>query len=198
MRGKFATAVRAFLQAYAGAVVWVLAGCGWGMVIGSALEAAFGRGADGLLDAAGETSLEAVAGALLGMVGGTLLMAGLHVITLAPTFALMGKYGGRYPYGNASLGIMHERSARVGSVTGVVIALINGTAFFPLIGAGVLLESIHGRPVPCTLVQGCTLAGLLAGGLIGVVALGRTVWQRLPEPLREEVRRGMRQRARPA
>jgi hypothetical protein len=70
MRGRFAAAIRVLMSAYVGAVVWVLAGCGWGVVIGSALEAAFGRGTHDLLDAAGETSLEAIAGGLAGMAGG--------------------------------------------------------------------------------------------------------------------------------
>jgi hypothetical protein len=191
-------AVRVFFGAYAGAVGWVLAGCGWGVAIGAALEAAFGRGTGGLLDAAGEAGLEATAGALLGMVGGTLAMICLHVLKLVPAFVLVGMGAGRYPYNNASLGIMHERSARTGAVTGVVIAVMNGTALGPVCGAGCLLESIHGRPVPESLVQGSALAGLLAGGGVGLVALARTTWHGLPEPWRAEIRRGIAQRARPA
>ncbi len=42
MPERLATAVRVLLSAYAGAAGWVLAGCGWGVVVGSALEAAFG------------------------------------------------------------------------------------------------------------------------------------------------------------
>ena len=186
MYEKIASALRAFLPAYANAVVWVLAGCGWGMLIGSILEAAFGRGADGLLDAAGETSLEAVTGALLAVVAAPVILCSLHLVTLAPLIALMGKFGGRYPHGIVSLGIMHERSARMGAVTSLLCGFINGMGLGPMIGAGVLLESIHGQggsPVP--LLEWSILAGLLAGGILSVVTLGRTLWRSLPETLRE-------------
>ncbi len=198
MREQLATARRLFLGAYPGAVAWVLAGCGWGVVIGAALEATFGQGADGLLDAAGETSLEAVTGALLGMVGGTLVLACGHVVTLAPTFALVGKVAGLLPCGRHHLGVRDRPNARLGALTGVVCGIISGTALLPFLGAGALLESIHGQPVPRTFVQGGTLFGILAGGIIGLVGLGRTTWQRLPEAWREEVRRVMGwERARP-
>jgi hypothetical protein len=192
MRDKWTTALRILIGAYPGAVGWVLAGCGWGVVAGAVLEASFGRGTDGLLGAAGETSLEATAGALLGMVAWTVGMTLLHGITLVPVFVLMGWVGGRFARGDSSRGVMHERSARMGVVTAVACAVVNGTWGAPLLGAGALLESIHGQPVPCDFVQGGTLAGILAGGILALVELGRTCWRQLSEEWRAEVRRGMR------
>src|SRR5690348_15443207 len=102
VRAELGSLGRVFLPAYGGAVGWVLAGCGWGLILGSALEAAFGQGTAGLLDAAGELSLEAVAGALLGMAGGTLVLAGGIILLGAPLLALIGKLNGRYPPGSSS------------------------------------------------------------------------------------------------
>jgi hypothetical protein len=192
MRQHFATAARLFFPAYANAIVWVLAGCGWGVVIGAGLEAAFGRGADGLLDAAGETALLAVAGALAGMVGISLILACGHIATLVPGFYLIGKAGGLYKAGTEHLGVMHERSPRVGLATSLVLAVMNGTWMGPLGGAGSLLESMEGRPVPSTMIQWCTLLGLLAGGIVGVVAMGREFYRKMPESWRAAVRLGMR------
>jgi hypothetical protein len=192
MTANLSRGARVFAGAYAGAVTWVLAGCGWGVVIGAALEAAFGRGADGLLAATGETALEATAGALLGVVAAPLLLAALHLVTLVPAFALIGKGADRYPYGNRDLGILHERSARVGAVTAVVIGLINGTMFGPVCGAGSLLESIHGGRLPCAFVEWCTVAGVLVGGVIGLAAMAHTIYWQVPEEWRQEFRRGLR------
>jgi hypothetical protein len=185
MRIEWKNVARSFLPAYAGAVGWVLAGCGWGLVVGCALEAAFGRGCEGLLEHAGVLSLEAPAGALLGMLGGTLTLACLHLITLVPLGALMSRYGGRYPQGK--VGLMHERSARSAAFAGVLCALINGTYLFPVIGAGVLLESVEGPPMPATWLEGATLAGILAGGIIALVCLVRSLWQDLPPAWRDEI-----------
>jgi hypothetical protein len=191
MRQQLATATRVFYPAYLGAMVWVLAGCGWGVVIGSALEAAFGQGADGLIDAAGEISLEAVAGALLGMIGFTLVAGCGHVATLVPGFYLIGKGCGRFPHNNPNLGLMHERSARVGLLTSFASAVINGTWAGPLLGAACLLESIHGNPVPRTFIQGGTLGGLLVGGIVGLATMTLAIYRGMPESWREELRRGM-------
>jgi len=175
----------------------VLAGCGWGVVIGTALEAAFGGGAEGLLDAAGQTSLEAVAGALLGMMGFTLLMACLHAVTLVPIAYLIKKASSREPSGNASLGLMHERSPRGALLASVLCAVINGTYLAPMAGAGTLMESIHGSPLPDTFLRWGVLLGLLAGGIVGLIAMARQFYRGMPESWREEWRRGLR-RARPA
>jgi hypothetical protein len=184
-RAELGALGRVFLPAYGGAVGWVLAGCGWGLIIGSALEAAFGRGTDGLLDAAGELSLEAVAGALLGMAGGTLALAGGIILLAAPLLALIGKIDGRYPPGRS--GFLCERSFRAGVAAGVVTGVIHGTWLFPALFAAALLESIHGRGVPFTPLQGATLAGILAGGIAGAVSLVRTMWRALPPAWREEI-----------
>ncbi len=191
MRQPWATAARLFSPAYADTIVWVLAGCGWGVTVGMALEAAFGRGADRLLDAAGETSLLAVAGALAGMAGMTLMLACGHIATLVPAFHLVGKGGGLYAPGTEGRGVLHERSARVGLATSLTLAVVNGTWAGPLIGAGCLLESVAGRPVPGTFLESCTLLGLLAGSVVGVVALGRTFYRGMPEGWRHELRRGL-------
>ncbi len=192
MRQQLAIAARLFFPAYGGAMVWVMAGCGWGVVIGSALEAVFGRGADGLIDAAGETSLEAVAGALAGMVGSTLIQTCLHLVTLVPLFALMERTAGRYPPGCRCRGIWYECSARSGALASVIGGVVFGIVCAPVCVAAVLLESIHGRPVPCTFIQWGTLGGLLAGGIVGLAAMGLAVHRGMPESWREELRRGLR------
>jgi hypothetical protein len=185
MRAELRGLGRAFLPAYAGTVGWVLAGCGWGLVIGSALEAVFGRGTGGLLDAAGELSLEASAGALLGLAGGTLVLACGIIILAGPLLALIGKLDGRYPPDSQSF--LRERSFRASVVAGVVTGVIHGTWMFPALGTAALLESIHGRGVPFTPLQWGTLAGILAGGIIGAVSLVRTTWRALPPAWREEI-----------
>ncbi len=186
MRAQLKTLVRLFLPAYLDAITWVLAGCGWGIIVGCILEAVFGRGADGLLDVAGETTLEAVAGSLCGLVGGTLTLGLLHLVTLVPIASLMGWLGGRFANGDASRGILQERSARAGALAAVLCAVINGTYMFPMLGAGLVLETVNGPPVPHTALEGATLAGILAGGIIGLIALLRGAWQRLPQTWREE------------
>jgi hypothetical protein len=185
MRTEWKTVARLFLPAYGRAVGWVLAGCGWGLVAGCALEAAFGRGCEGLLDAAGELSLQAPAGALIGMLAGTLTLACLHLVTLVPLGALMSRCGGRYPQGK--VGLLHECSARSAAFAGLLCALINGTYLFPVMGAGILLESIEGPPVPATWLEGATLAGILAGGIVALVSLLHGLWQHLPPAWRDEI-----------
>jgi hypothetical protein len=189
MRQHVATAARVFFPAYAGAVVWVLAGCGWGVVIGSALEAAFDRGADGLLDAAGETSLMAVAGALAGMVGMTLVLACGHILTLVPLAHLAGKLSRLLPAVDGEPDPMNQHGALVGLLTSLACALINGTWAGPMLGAGVVLESLQGRPVPATFLQWGTLLGLLAGGVVGLAAMGRAIYRGIPEGWRAGLRR---------
>jgi hypothetical protein len=192
MRQHLATAARVFFPAYAGAMVWVLAGCGWGVVIGSALEATFGQGADGLLDAAGETSLLAAAGALVGMVGMTLVLAVGHIVTLVPLFYLIGKVGKLIiPSADWQRDPMSRHAALAGLLTSLACALLNGSWAGPIGGAGVVLESVLGRPVPRTILQSCTLLGLLAGGIIGLVAMGREIYRGIPANWREGLRRGM-------
>jgi hypothetical protein len=173
VRAELGSLGRVFLPAYAGAAGWVLAGCGWGIVIGSALEAAFGQGTAGLPDAAGELSLEAVAGALLGMAGGTLALTGGVILLAAPLLALIGNLDGRYPPDSSSF--LRERNFRAGVAAGLVAGVIHGTWLFPSLMAAALLESIHGRGVPFTALQWATLAGILAGGIIGAVSLVRTM-----------------------
>jgi hypothetical protein len=186
MRAHLRTLVCLFVPAYLDAITWILAGCGWGLIVGCILETAFGRGADGLLDAAGETSLEAVAGALCGLAGGTLTLGVLHLVTLVPIASVMGWLGGRFANGDASRGIMQERSARAGAVAAILCAVINGTYMFPMLGAALVLESVNGPTVPHTPLEGATLAGILAGGIIGLITLLRGAWQRLPQTWREE------------
>jgi hypothetical protein len=192
MRQHLAMAARLFWPAHANAVLWVLAGCGWGMVLGATLEAAFGAGPDGLLDAAGQASLEALTGALLGMIGFTLLTAFLHTVTLVPAFYLIEKGSGRYPHGDASLGFLHERSPRTALATSLLLAVINGTWLAPMMGAGCFMESIHGTPLPNTFLLWGVLLGLLAGGIVGMVAMVRQFYREMPESWREEFRRGRR------
>ena len=133
-------------------------------------------------------ALIAVAGSLAGMVGMTLVLALGHTATLVPAFFLMGKVGGLFKPGTEGHGVMHERSARVGLVTSLLCALINGTWAGPMLGAGCMLESIHGRPVPVTFVQWGTMLGLLAGGIVGLAALGRQVYRGMPENWRAALR----------
>jgi hypothetical protein len=189
MRQHLATAARVFFPAYANTIVWVLAGCGWGVVIGAALEAAFGRGPDGLLDAAGETSLEAVAGALAGMVGMTLALAAGHIVSLVPLFYLISKVSAQFPSLVRERDPMVKHGALAGLLTSLACALLNGTWAGPLCGAGAMLESIHGRPVPSTLLQWGTLIGLLAGGIVGLVTMAHAICQGIPESWREALRR---------
>jgi hypothetical protein len=190
MRGQFAAAIRVFMSAYVGAVVWVLAGCGWGVVIGSALEAAFGRGTHGLLDAAGETSLEATAGALAGMAGGALLTTLLLVGAMVPLAALLDKRDGLHTRGNGGLGLRQEGSTRLGALLGLVCGLSTGTALGSLVGAASLLDSIQGRPFSCAFVQRGTRLGIFVGGIVGAVVLVRTIYRQIPKAWQEALPRG--------
>lgn len=189
MRQHWATAARVFFPAYAGAMVWALAGCGWGVTIGTALEVAFGRGSDGLIDAAGETALLAVAGALAGMVGMTLILAFGHIVTLVPLCYLIGKLSRLLPSVGPRPDPMNRHGALVGLITSLACALMNGTWAGPMLGAGALLESVLGRPMPRTILHWCILAGLLAGGIIGLAALARAIYRGIPEGWREQLRR---------
>jgi hypothetical protein len=180
-----------FFPAYANTIVWVLAGCGWGVVIGAALEAAFGRGIEGLLDAAGESSLEAVAGALAGMVGMTLVLAFGHIVTMTPLFYLAGKLHRLLPNAGRPHDPMNEHAVLAGVLTSLACALMNGTWAGPMLGAGCVLEEIHGRPVPSTWLQSCTMLGLLAGGVIGLAALGQGFYRRMPASWHDGLRRAM-------
>jgi hypothetical protein len=191
MRQHVTTAARVFFPAYANTIVWVLAGCGWGVVVGAALEAALGRGTDGLLDAAGETSLEAVAGALAGLVGMTLALACGHILTLVPGFFLIGKVHRHLPSADRPHDPMNEHAALLGLLTALALALMNGTWAGPMLGAGCMMESIHGRPVPSTYLQSCTMLGLLAGGVIGLAALGHAIYRGIPASWHEQIRRAM-------
>jgi hypothetical protein len=191
MRQHLATAARVFFPAYANTIVWVLAGCGWGVVIGAALEAALGRGIEGLLDAAGETSLEAVAGALAGLIGMTLTLACGHILTLVPLFYLAGKLHRLLPNAGRPHDPMNEHAVLAGLLTSLTCALMNGTWAGPMLGAGCVLEEIHGRPVPSTWLQSCTMLGLLAGGVIGLVALGQGIYRGIPARWHEGIRRAM-------
>jgi hypothetical protein len=188
MRQHWATAARLFFPAYANAIGWVLAGCGWGVVIGAALEAVFGRGDGGLLDAAGETGLIAVAAAMAGMVGGALLWTSLHLVALIPFGVLLGRTIGRYPSWVTRPGILFERSARSGAIASVIFGVFHGVAFSPLWLAALLLESIQRKPLPCAFLHWCTLSGVLAGGIVGMLALGRQFYRGMPESWRVEVR----------
>jgi hypothetical protein len=183
MRGRLETTLRVFFSAIVGAAGWVLAGCGWGVVIGSALEAAFGRGTQGLLDAAGETGLEAAAGGLAGMMAGALLGTLLYFGTLVPLAALLDKQQDFCPPANR--GLPPYRSTRLGVLIGLVCGASIGTSLGALQGAAYLLDSIQGRPFSFAFVQVSTRVGIFLGGIVGAVALGRTIYRQMAEVLRE-------------
>jgi hypothetical protein len=187
MRGWFKTIMRVFSSAIAGAAAWVLAGCGWGVVIGSGLEAAFGRGIHDLLDSAGETSLEATAGALAGMMAGAFLTTLLFVGMLVPISLLLDKLQGPDPRGNRGLGLPQYRSTRLGALIGLVCGMTFGTALGALIGAASLLDSIQGRPFTYAFIQKSTRAGVFLGGIVGAVALGRAIYRPMADLFREEI-----------
>jgi hypothetical protein len=161
-------------------VDWVLAGCGWGAVVGGALEAAFGRGVRDLPGAAGETSLEAAAGGLAGMTAGAVLMTALLVGTLVPVAAVLDALQKGFT-SQGRPGLRHESSTGRAAWMGLVAGMSVGTALGALVGAAFLLDRIQGRPFSFAFVQVGTRLGAFAGGIAGAAELGRSIWQQTPE-----------------
>jgi hypothetical protein len=188
MREKLAGAARVFLTAYIGAAGWVLAGCGWGIVVGSALQAVFGRGTHGLLDTAGETSLEATAGALAGMAGGVLLITGCFVCALTLVAAILDRLEGLTPGGKRCRALGGWRSTPLGALVGLACGVCLGPSLGATVGAGAVITSFHGTPIPCPWVQGIGCLGVLVGGIVGAAGLWRSIYRQLPERWREEIR----------
>src|SRR5262249_7314960 len=140
--------LRAAARAYVSALVWVLAGIGWGVLTGAALESLFGNGLDSLPAALDEVALASSLGGLVGAVASTIVMLCLHGLTLVPLAALLGKVAGRYPRGQVNLGITAERSARSGALVTVILAPCFGLTIGAMSGAGMSLETAYGHIGP--------------------------------------------------
>jgi hypothetical protein len=188
MRKLISAAMRVFLPAYGSALAWILAGIGWGVVIGSSLDAAAGRGTEGLLDAAEGAALVGSAGALFAAVAGCLTMTCLHGVTLVPLIALVGMFSRASPPGQIAPGIMNETSVRSGALVSVILGLFAGMTFGAMCGAGIALEEVYGKTGPTPALHWGTALGTLAGGVAGLVEMGRTVWRALPEHARQQLR----------
>jgi hypothetical protein len=184
MRKKLAAAVRVLAHAGAEGFAWVLAGAGWGLLGGIALEAVFGHGTEGLLDAAGEAGLAGAGGALVGvLVGGTALV-GSPALGGALGGALCERAGGRHPWGDRGRGLLDECSARSGAIGGALGGALVGPVIGAACGAGLALEAVAGTDPPYAFVQGAVIAGVLAGAVGGEVAAWRAVWPELPASVR--------------
>jgi len=150
-----------------------------------------------LLEAAGETSLTATAGALAGMAAGALLMTSLLVGTLVPMTALLDRLENRYCLRRRGLVLRPESSTLLGALMGLFCGVSVGTPLGALAGAASLLDLIEGRPFSFAFVQVGTRLGIFVGGITGAAAAVRAVYRQVPEGWRDEVRRGFRT-ARPA
>jgi hypothetical protein len=65
-----------------------------------------------------------------------------------------------------------------------------GTTIGAMCGAGIMMESIHGPEGPTPCLHWGTALGALAGGILGVIEMGQTIYRALPEYWREQVRLG--------
>jgi hypothetical protein len=166
---------------------WVLAGVGWGLLAGGALEAVFGQGADGLGEALGETSLVATFGAVVGVFGfGALL-------TAAPALggALGGLLGGLLqPRASrpASAGLLHQTGPRAGAIGGAIGGAITGPVVGALCGVGITLDHIHGKDWDFGFVYWLTILAAGAGAFCGAIEVLGIIYGALPERLRHELR----------
>jgi hypothetical protein len=178
-----------FVRAWGSATAWTLAGCGWGVVIGAALEATFGLGPGIVLEAAGQISLEAATGAVLGVAAQLLLIAffGAELFAL---MALQNRLRSRLPRGNPVVGVRHERRALIGAFMGLPGLLSCLLGFGAFGGAGLMMELIHGGRTPWEFVEWGAAFGCLAGAVIGNVELLWTLHRALPPSWQEELRRG--------
>jgi hypothetical protein len=159
------------------------------VVTGAFLEAVFGRGTVGLLDAADGAALGGSVGALLGVVAVGLGSTCLNGVTLVPWFALLGKLRSLYPTGREGLGLMDELSARTGALCSVILGVCVSLTCGAMC-AGLALEWVYGKAGPTPALHWGTTWGALAGGVAGLVEMGHRVWRALPKRWQEEVRRG--------
>jgi hypothetical protein len=174
------------VRAWGSAAGWALTGCGWGVVAGAALEAAFGPGHSPLMETAGRISLEAAAGAVLGMtvvpLVGSCLLAAFGAIVAAVT----GRLCGRYPDGNPAR-VLRERTARAGALVGLLVGIVLWPWFGAFGGAVRLLELLHDGGSSWSFVGWGTVCGCLAGGILGNIELVRTLYRAVPASWREEL-----------
>jgi hypothetical protein len=113
----------------------------------------------------------------------TLLLVGALVLLAA----VLDRLDGLDTRSNCGLGLRRERCTRLGALVELIWGLSTGTPLGSLVGAASLLDSIQGRPFSCALVQVGTRLSIFVGGIVGAVALVRTIHRQMPEGWREEL-----------
>jgi hypothetical protein len=195
MRANVRAVVGVAGRALVSLTTWVLAGGGWGLMIGGALEAAAGQGPDGLFEAAGETSLVATGGALLGLFGFGLPLACAPAVGGALGGLLSGLAQRGHPRPARCPSIWHETSARSGAFGGAVGGALVGPVVGVMCGAGLALDALHERPWDYSCLYWLTALGFAAGALRGVFQAGGIIFRALPRPVQDQIRLPVRRPA---
>jgi hypothetical protein len=191
MRGNWRTVPGVTCRVVVSLVTWTLAGGGWGLLLGGALEAILGQGTDGLFEAVGETSLVATGGALPGLLG-----FGLVMICAGGTGGAIGGFlssravaaGLVPPPPVRGPGIWYENSPRAGALGGGVGGAVVGPIIGAMCGAGLALDAAFGQEWAYQFVYWLAILGFAAGAACGVVAAGRTLFDALPGATQEYIR----------
>jgi hypothetical protein len=181
MSGTWRQRLALLARGYLNVATWALAGIGYGLVAGGGLELLAGTSPREVAAAMGPLSLLAPLGALLGYVGLGLLQTTLHLLTLVPLFALIGKLARLGGYRPPPGAVLDENFALTGALVSVFLGTVFGATIGTIGGVGVMLEEMYGEGGPLLYLHWATAIGALGGGICGLVELGRTARGALDE-----------------